>query len=133
MFACLNERERAHLVDGDQFHFCVVSARRTQTPEGVRDVLNVQAQFKAAGVSPPWYVDEASLQGYQGLGLKAVVGGKLIPARNLALEDAAAMGKACVQISDDIARWDYYKGDKQPTLSEANGEAKRAERYQVSP
>jgi len=134
LFACLTERERAHVVGGDAFHFCVVSARRTNTPEGVRDVLNVESQFKAKGVQPTWYVDEASLLGYQGLGLKAIVGGKLIPARNLALEDASALGKVCVQISDDIARWDYYSGEtQQKTLQEANAAAKRAERYQVSP
>jgi len=134
LFACLNERERAQLPSSDVFHFCVISARRTNTPEGVKDVLNVESQFKAMGVQPTWYVDEASLQGYQGLGLTAIVGGKLIPARNLALEDASAVGKVCVQVSDDIARWDYYSGDdKQKTLAEANAAAKRAERYQVSP
>mmetsp|Transcript_91350 Transcript_91350/g.221822 ORF Transcript_91350/g.221822 Transcript_91350/m.221822 type:complete len:902 (+) Transcript_91350:73-2778(+) len=134
LFACLNERERAQLVSGDAFHFSVVSARRTNTPEGVRDVLNVESQFKTMGVQPTWYVDEASLLGYQGLGLKAVVGGKLIPARNLALEDASSMGKVCVQVSDDISRWDYYSGEtQQKTLQEANAAAKRAERYQVSP
>lgn len=134
LFALLCERERACLPAPSDFHFCVVSARRTNTPEGVRDVLNVEAQFKASGVQPTWYVDEASLLGYQGLGLKAIVGGKLIPARNLALEDAATVGKVCVQVSDDIARWDYYAGEaKQKTLAEANAAAKRAQRYQVSP
>mmetsp|Transcript_60234 Transcript_60234/g.176063 ORF Transcript_60234/g.176063 Transcript_60234/m.176063 type:complete len:902 (+) Transcript_60234:41-2746(+) len=134
LFACLNDRESAQLVGGDAFHFGVVSARRTNTPEGVRDVLNVESQFKTMGVQPTWYVDEASLLGYQGLGLKAIVGGKLIPARNLALEDASSMGKVCVQVSDDISRWDYYSGEaKQKTLQEANAAAKRAERYQISP
>merc|ERR1712151_244008 len=41
------------------------------------------------------------------LGLDAVVGGKLIPARNMALDDAEKMGKACVQCSDDIEKWQY--------------------------
>jgi len=36
-----------------------------------------------------------------------VVGGKLCPARNKALRDAARLGKACVQVSDDITGWEF--------------------------
>lgn len=134
LFACLNDEERASLVGSEHFHFAVISARRTGTPEGVRDLLIVENQFKAAGVTPRWYVDEASLQSYRDLKLDAVVGGKLLPARNLALEDAARLGKVCVQVSDDIARWDFYKGEgKKKTLAEGNAAAKRADRYKVSP
>ena len=32
------------------------------------------------GVTPTWYVDKDSLEDYQALGLKAVVGGKLTEA-----------------------------------------------------
>jgi len=136
LFQCLNEKERACLPDATEFHFCVISARRTQTAEGRKDVLNVQSQLVAAGATPCWYVDAASLEGYKELGLNAVVGGKLIPARNMALEDASKLGKACVQVSDDIARWDFYRGDSEgrhKVLAEANAAYKRAEQYQISP
>eukprot|EP00442_Polarella_glacialis_P001410 CAMPEP_0115119672 /NCGR_PEP_ID=MMETSP0227-20121206/45230_1 /TAXON_ID=89957 /ORGANISM="Polarella glacialis, Strain CCMP 1383" /LENGTH=922 /DNA_ID=CAMNT_0002521185 /DNA_START=146 /DNA_END=2914 /DNA_ORIENTATION=+ len=139
LFACLSEEERKHLVDDlSEFHFCVISGRRTGTPEGVRDVLNVESQLRAGGVVPKWYVDEASIDGYRGLKLDATVGGKLLPSRNLALEDASRLGKVCVQCSDDISRWDYYKGEGRVgattiSLAEANAAAKTAERYHISP
>jgi len=45
------------------------------------------------GVKPTWYVDEGSLEAYRALGLTAIVGGKLTPARNLALDHARAKKK----------------------------------------
>lgn len=110
-FGLLSRKERGCLPKAGELHFCVISARRTQTAEGLKDIAKVQAQFEIAGVQPTWYVDEASLKEYQSLGLKAVVGGKLTAARNKALHDAARLGKACVQASDDIASWQYYEGD----------------------
>ena len=93
LFDLLNEAEQAKLADKEEFHFAVVSARRTQTEERRADILIVQRQFEKAGVCPLWYVDEPSLEDYRALGLEAKVGGKLIPARNLALDDAKQLGK----------------------------------------
>merc|ERR1712176_779668 len=104
--------------------------------EGVQDIINVQRLFTAAGVSPRWYVDQQSLADYQKLGLDAVVGGKLIPARNMALDDAEKLGKACVQCSDDIEKWQYViepggwtKGKSQ---RQANAVGRVAIRYVTS-
>lgn len=66
---------------------------------------------RAAGAKPVWYVDAPSLASYKALGLTCKVGGKLVPARNMALRDAARLRKPCVQVSDDIQGWDYYVGD----------------------
>mmetsp|Transcript_95320 Transcript_95320/g.199369 ORF Transcript_95320/g.199369 Transcript_95320/m.199369 type:complete len:575 (+) Transcript_95320:228-1952(+) len=110
-FGLLSAAERRCLPQADDLHFCIVSARRTQTQEGLQGIALVQAQFENVGVSPTWYVDEPSLKDYQALGLKAVVGGKLCPARNKCLEDASKLNKACVQVSDDISRWEYYEGE----------------------
>lgn len=109
-FDLLTPAERKVLPKADDIHFCVVSARRTQTAEGISDICGVIAAFRTCGVDPTWYVDEASLEDYKKIGLKAVVGGKLTPARNKALKDAAKLGKACVQCSDDIASWEYRDG-----------------------
>eukprot|EP00421_Protoceratium_reticulatum_P029854 CAMPEP_0168463352 /NCGR_PEP_ID=MMETSP0228-20121227/55009_1 /TAXON_ID=133427 /ORGANISM="Protoceratium reticulatum, Strain CCCM 535 (=CCMP 1889)" /LENGTH=668 /DNA_ID=CAMNT_0008478801 /DNA_START=17 /DNA_END=2023 /DNA_ORIENTATION=+ len=109
-FKILSAKERAKLPSKDEFHFCVISARRTQTAEGLNDIALVQSQIEAAGVTPTWYVDEPSLEEYKKLGLKAVVGGKLTQARNMALKDAHRLGKCCVQVSDDIRRWEYRDG-----------------------
>jgi len=111
-FALLSPKERRLMKKPSDFHFCVVSARRTGTPEGLQDIANTEAHFKAAGIIPTWYVDEASLQSYKDLGLKAVVGGKLCQARNKCLRDAFRMGKICVQVSDDINRWEYHHGKR---------------------
>ena len=62
---------------------------------------------------PTWYVDEASLKDYKALGLIAVVGGKLTPARNMALKVANSKGQVCVQVSDDISKWQYFNVVKQ--------------------
>lgn len=135
---CLSEDERPFIPSSEELHICIISARRAQTADGRRGVLAVERQFVDAGVKPMWYVDEASLEDYLALGLDAKVGGKLIPARNLALQDASELGKACVQCSDDISRWDYYQSEearpkKGKGLQEANSAAKRAERYAITP
>jgi len=111
-FQLLSAKERKVLPSADALHFCVVSARRTSSPEGVQGICTVEALFKQAGVQPTWYVDKESVEEYRKLGLKAVVGGKLTPARNMGLDDAARKKKACVQVSDDISRWEYHHGPK---------------------
>lgn len=130
LFRLLSKRERANLPSKDALHFCVVSARRASKAEGVCDIWMVQTQFLEAGITPTWYVDEASLADYKAIGLNAVVGGKLTEARNKALRDAYKMGKACVQVSDDISAWEYRDGklatDRSfDALNEAHAEARR--------
>lgn len=134
-FKLLSRRERAHLPERDAFHFCIVSARRAQLPEGARDIATVQTAFLSAGVEPTWYVDEASLEAYRALGLRAVVGGRLTPARNRALADARRLGKACVQCSDDLSAWEYRVGEpsREKTLDAYNAAHKAARRYAISP
>lgn len=114
-------------------HLCEAHA----TDEGVKDILATEKKFKAAGVTPCWYVDAESLEGYRALGLDAKVGGKLIPARNMALDDSERLGKACVQVSDDIEKLLYIRPQggwtRKLKLREANAVAKVASRYQVSP
>merc|ERR1740117_756508 len=105
LFAGLTRTERINLPkSASEIYFAVVSARRTADEKGLRYIVDVQAQLTAAGASPVWYVDEPSLASYRHLGLDAKVGGKLVPARNLALEDAEQANKPCVQLSDDIKR-----------------------------
>lgn len=110
LFRLLSAAERKHLVNKSNFHFAVVSARRASSVSGVADIFTVQMQLVEAGITPTWYVDEASVKDYQKLGLKAVVGGKLTAARNMALRDANKAGKICVQLSDDISAWEYRHG-----------------------
>jgi len=88
-----------------------------------------------AGVTPTWYVDEASLKDYRALGLKAVVGGKLTAARNKCLKDASRLGKVCVQVSDDISAWEYRHGKRAKQRSDdlQNAAHAAAQRYIVSP
>lgn len=135
LFKMLSRGERAKLADKQDFHFCIVSARRAQCPDGARDIAIVQNAFVSAGVTPTWYVDADSLAAYRALGLKAVVGGKLTPARNLALSDAKRQNKVCVQCSDDISLWDYMEGKpaKSRTMSGLNAAHEAATRYLVSP
>lgn len=131
----LTSAERRVLPSADEFHFCVVSARRATCESGTRDIAVVQQALIACGVTPTWYVDEESLKDYRALGLKAVVGGKLTVARNKALKDAQRMGKACVQLSDDIAAWEYRHGASatERTLDAINAAYQAAARYVVSP
>jgi len=135
LFANLSAAERRHLPAVKDLHFAVVSARRAKNEQGLRNICAVQAQLVSSGADPMWYVDDASLQDYKGLGLKAKVGGKLVPARNLALKDAAKLGKLCVQVSDDISGWDFYKGDlgQAGDLQSGNAAAKVADHMRASP
>ncbi|CAE8629680.1 unnamed protein product [Polarella glacialis] len=111
LFACLTKGERAKLPSGKELHVAIISARRATERTGIRGIVNVQTRCLASGIRPRWYVDADSLSAYRRLGLDAVVGGKLTPSRNKALRDAQQMGKACVQMSDDISRWEYHNGD----------------------
>eukprot|EP00933_Yihiella_yeosuensis_P037008 TRINITY_DN3084_c1_g1_i2.p1 TRINITY_DN3084_c1_g1~~TRINITY_DN3084_c1_g1_i2.p1 ORF type:complete len:616 (-),score=137.48 TRINITY_DN3084_c1_g1_i2:248-1951(-) len=134
-FKCLSPAERKKLAPASEFHFGIVSARRATKVEGIRDILMVQMQLEEAGVTPTWYVDEASLADYKKLGLKAVVGGKLCPSRNKALKDATKLGKVCVQVSDDISAWEYREGKKAENRTDdaVNAAHAAARRYIVSP
>lgn len=121
LFACLSKKERSHLPAVDAFHFGVISARRANELSGIRGIVNVQVRFLAVGIRPKWYVDEASLKDYQKLGLDAIVGGKLCPSRNKALRDAARLGKACVQVSDDITGWEFMNSKLDAKALRAKG------------
>jgi hypothetical protein len=138
MFKCLSLEERAKLPKAKDIHFCVISARRTSELASIRSCMIVQESFKAAGITPRWYVDKKSLESYRRLGFDAVFdGGSLCSARNKALDDAKKLGKACCECSDDIRKWWYYssldhsivKGDE----DEANRIARSARPATVSP
>mmetsp|Transcript_13561 Transcript_13561/g.22318 ORF Transcript_13561/g.22318 Transcript_13561/m.22318 type:complete len:566 (+) Transcript_13561:88-1785(+) len=135
---CLTASERKHVRPASDFHFAVVSARRATSEQGIADVLLVEGHFKNVGVEPTWYVDAESLAAYKSLGLKAKVGGKLTPARNLALADATRAGKRCVQVSDDIGKWEYLDIAKQDlrgetTFHKANAALAGSRRHVISP
>lgn len=134
-FKILSPAERKCLPAKEEFHVCIVSARRATKLEGVRDIFMVQSQFEEAGLCPTWYVDAGSLQDYKALGLKAVVGGKLTPSRNKALSDARKLGKVCVQASDDITAWEYRDGAnaKVRTDDAMNAAHAAAKRLIISP
>jgi len=135
LFRLLSRAERKHLPSMDVLHVCVISARRATQIEGVKDIFMVQSQFEEAGITPTWYVDEGSLQDYKALGLNAVIGGKLTPARNKGLADARRLGKVCVQASDDITAWEYRDGPsaKVRTDDAVNAAWSAAKRLIVSP
>jgi hypothetical protein len=110
---CLTPSERRHVLSANNFHFGVVSARRANSERGITDLMTVEAHFRIAGISATWYVDADSLADYRKLGLNAVVGGKLTPARNMILDVAAKKGQVAVEVSDDISKWTYYDVSKQ--------------------
>lgn len=134
-FDLLSVQERKCLPKADDIQFCVVSARRTQTPQGVSDIAGVVAAFRSQGVEPTWYVDAESVEDYRKIGLNAVVGGKLTPARNKALNDAMKLKKACVQCSDDISHWNYHHGEmaKSRTDESVNAAYAKAQCHVISP
>lgn len=135
---CLTTSDRRFLLPADKFHFAVISARRASSLEGTHDILVVEAHFRLAGVSATWYVDADSLEEYKKLGLNAVVGGKLTPARNMALLDANRRGLVCVQVSDDISKWQYWDVERQDlrgekSFSKANHAVLGARCHCISP
>ncbi|CAE7561289.1 unnamed protein product [Symbiodinium microadriaticum] len=135
LFKLLSPEERKCIPKASEFHFCVVSARRASTVEGVQDIFKVQCQFDEAGVVPTWYVDSDSVKEYRKLGLQAVEGGRLCPSRNKALKDANLLGKICVQASDDISAWEYRHGKRAASRDDAlcNAAWAKAKRYVLSP
>jgi len=135
LFKLLSPAERKCIPKASEFHFCVVSARRASSVEGVQDIFKVQCQFDEAGVVPTWYVDSDSVKEYRKLGLQAVEGGRLCPSRNKALKDANLLGKICVQASDDISAWEYRHGKRAASRDDAlcNAAWAKAKRYVLSP
>lgn len=77
----------------------VISARRPLAPETMNG-------FLADAPGPVrWYVDHGERADYRAAGAVDVIEASgLVQARNLALADAFAEGRACVQISDDLRR-----------------------------
>ena len=49
------------------------------------DIKRLEQSLRLQDCAPKWYVDQASLEDYKGLGSGAVVGGILTAARNMAL------------------------------------------------
>ncbi|CAE7895526.1 unnamed protein product, partial [Symbiodinium sp. KB8] len=134
----LSAAERKLVLPAAKFHFGVVSARRATLAEGILSIMHVEAHFRLVGIRPTWYVDAASEDAYKKLGLKVKVGGKLTPARNMALDDAQSKGLVCVQVSDDISKWEYYDCEKQnyrgqTTFTKANQAVKGVRTYTISP
>lgn len=109
-FNILTPQEKRNLPSTDQLHFCIISARRADKADGIAGIAATQAALTGAGIDPIWYVDQQSLDQYKALGLKCKVGGKLCPARNMALDDAKKENKVCVQLSDDISKFQYHHG-----------------------
>lgn len=134
-FKLLSAQERAHVRKTSDFHFAIVSARRTKSEKGLKGIATVAMAFRLGGAEPTWYVDAESLSEYRALGLKAVVGGRLTPARNMALRDARKQGKVCVQCSDDISQWDYRHGDmaKDHSMDAVNAAFDAAQQFVISP
>lgn len=135
LFKLLSAKERKALPDKAELHFCVISARRASSFPGLGDVFVLQRQLQEAGVAPTWYVDAESVAEYRALGFKVKVGGKLTESRNKALQDAKRLGKACVQLSDDISAWLYMDGPqaKERTDDACNAAHSAARRIVVSP
>jgi len=117
---CLSPKERKFIAPASEFHFGVVSAFRADIESGQRDIMIVEGHFKQVGVQPTWYTDASSVESYRKLGLKAKVGGKLTPARNMILDDAKKLGKVAVEISDDIGKWLYFDCEKQDLRGETD-------------
>jgi hypothetical protein len=85
-------------VSGD-LHVAVISARR---PHAVPAML---AHLGDLAGDTTWYVGAGESDAYRAAGAAATVeAGALCPARNAALDDAAARGRDCLQLSDDL-RW----------------------------
>jgi len=135
---CLSAGERREVIGADRFHFAVISAKRANHDYGIFNIMVVEAHFRAVGIRPTWYVDAGSAADYRRLGLDVVIGGKLCPARNMALDVAKKKGKVCVQVSDDIRKWEYYDVAKQDfrgetTFNKANAAEKGSKTYTLSP
>jgi hypothetical protein len=134
MLDTLTEEEKACIPLAEEIHFTVISGFRTRSVEGITDILRIQNLYNDAGVVPTWYVDNECVEEYRKLGLKAVKAGKLIPARNRALEDAVEQGKVCVQTSDDIGTWTFVCDQVRYTdINEANAAWRAADKCEVSP
>lgn len=62
-----------------------------------------------------WYVKDTDVRSYSMFGAKSVViAGGLCEGRNCALEDSARAGEACIQLSDDLSKIQWYDGKDKP-------------------
>lgn len=84
-------------------YIAVISARRpTAVP--------VLAEL---GIEASWYVAEGDGPAYREAGaLNVIEAGRLMPARNRALNDAFAQDRPCLQLSDDLTEILLWRGGK---------------------
>jgi hypothetical protein len=84
-------------------HIAIISARR---PTAV-------AALAALGITGHWYVASGDAPAYLDAGAENVIeAGALVPARNLALDTAFALGLPCMQLSDDLLNINEWAGGK---------------------
>lgn len=114
------------------FYFAVISSSRPGNVPGMQALLKDCSSLV-------WYVGSCQAEAYKKAGAVSVVeGGGLCNSRNMALEAAFAVGKVCVQISDDVHRLRYIDSPadqnwvKPKSISVANAIAKAADTIDVS-
>ena len=118
------------------FSFFIVSKGRPD------NVARMQALFEGTDVTPTWVVSNGESGVYRYAGAEDVIeGGRLTPSRNKCLDAAAAAGKWCVQLSDDLTTTQFYdssydtrsKSWKKPLQKEANVRSGKARVCSLSP
>lgn len=76
-------------------HICIISHKRPGNIQKTEELLGLHKGLT-------WYVGENEKEDYSAAGGTIVEGGKLIPSRNHALDDAFKQNKYCVMIEDDL-------------------------------
>lgn len=112
------------------FSFFVISKGRPD------NVTNMESFFAGCGTMPTWIVGSGETDDYEDAGARKVLeGGGLCASRNKAIETALEEGKICVQMSDDLRKFQiiHEEGEwiKPRNQQEANERSKYA--VDVSP
>lgn len=115
-----------------EFFVGIISKERSE------NVQMIHAMFTGTGVTPTWFVGEGEAEKYRAAGATEVQeSGGLCASRNAALDAAAAAGKVCVQMSDDITSIQIVQNTSKyvrpSNIDVANARARKAPRWRVSP
>lgn len=89
--------------DWDKVHVAIISHNRHKNIKKMEELTGI-------GEKITWYVGVGEAQKYAGVKGKVIEGGKLIPSRNKALDDAFAEDNYCCMIEDDMKKLEIVSG-----------------------
>ena len=87
-----------------RYRICIISTGRPDRVPHMQRLFPYDFQIH-------WYTKDTDMRSYAMYGASSIIAaGGLCESRNRALEDSAAEGSVCVELSDDLSKIQWYEG-----------------------